>query len=68
MRKSFSLALVAALFFNATALAGLGSKKAAYIGGSTKDKDFPGAKENIEGDLLTNDERELRFVTKFNGS
>ncbi len=42
-------------------MAGLGSKKAAYQGGTTKDKDFPGAKQSVEGYLDTADESELRF-------
>jgi hypothetical protein len=68
MRKTIALALVAALSLNATAFAGIGSKKAAYVGGSTKDKDFPGAKESVEGELQTGDEKEMRFVAKHNGS
>ncbi|MFN7930283.1 MAG: hypothetical protein U0Y68_20625, partial [Blastocatellia bacterium] len=51
---------------NATALAGLGSKKAAYQGGTTKDKDFPGAKEGVEGTLNTGDEKELKFDYELN--
>jgi hypothetical protein len=68
MRKTIALTLAAVLCFNATAFAGLGSKKAAFVGGSTKDKDFPGAKKDIEGELQTGDEKELRFVAKFNNS
>lgn len=68
MRKTIALALIVVMCFNAVALAGLGSKKAAYVGGSTKDKDFPGAKDDVEGDLLTNNEKELQFVTKFKGN
>ncbi len=61
MKKSIALSLIACLLMNATALAGLGSKKAAYHGGSTKDKDFPGAKKEIEGTLNTGDEKDLKF-------
>ena len=51
MKKIIVLALLLSFVVNATALAGLGSKKAAYQGGTTKDKDFPGAKEGVEGTL-----------------
>jgi hypothetical protein len=45
MKKYTILTLVACLFLGSTVLAGLDSKKAAYYGGSTKDKDFSGAKK-----------------------
>lgn len=51
---------------NSITLAGLGSKKAAYQGGTTKDKDFPGAKEGVEGTLNTADEKELKFDYELN--
>lgn len=61
MRKAISFCLIIALFAPTTLMAGLGSKKAAYQGGTTKDKDFPGAKQSVEGYLDTADESELRF-------
>ncbi len=61
MRKVIALCLIASLFLSAAAMAGLDSKKAAYQGGSTKDKDFPGAKNAVEGYLDTGDENNLKF-------
>ena len=66
MKKSIALGLVLCLALNATAFAGLGSKKAAYQGGTTKDKDFPGVEKAVEGTLVTNDEKELKFEYKLN--
>ena len=40
---------------------GIDSKKAAYQGGSTKDKDFPGMKKPPEGTLNLDDQKELKF-------
>lgn len=48
------------------ALAGLGSKKAAYQGGTEKDKYFAGAKEAVEGVLDLENEKEMRFTYKLN--
>jgi len=61
MKKIIALSLIACLALNITVLAGLGSKKAAYHGGTTKDKDFPGVKEAVEGTLNTSDEKDLKF-------
>lgn len=47
-------------------LAGLDSKKAAYQGGTAKDRDFAGAKEAVEGILDTDDEKELKFQYQLN--
>lgn len=66
MKKIIVYALLFSLAFNTIALAGLGSKKAAYQGGTTKDKDFPGAKEGVEGTLNTSDEKELKFEYELN--
>ncbi len=41
--------------------AGLDGKKAAYQGGTTKDKDFPGMNKPPEGTLNLDDQKELRF-------
>lgn len=66
MKKSITMALLICLALNDSVLAGLNSKKAAYHGGTTKDKDFPGAKDAIEGILNTNNEKELIFEYKLN--
>lgn len=66
MRKIVIGSLIFCLILNPTALAGLDSKKAAYQGGSTKDKDFPGAKDAVEGKLNTSDEKELKFEYTLN--
>jgi hypothetical protein len=65
MKKYTTLNLVACLFLSSTILAGLDSKKAAYYGGSTKDKDFPGAKKAVEGLLHTGDDQAFRFEYKW---
>ena len=61
MKKIVALCLIACLVLNATAMAGINSKKAAYNGCTMKDKDFAGAKEAVEGTLDTSDEKELKF-------
>ena len=66
MRKAIAFCLMVSLFVPTIALAGLGSNKAAYQGGTTKDKDFPGAKKAVEGYLDTGDENELRFEYSLN--
>jgi hypothetical protein len=66
MRKAIAFCLIVSLFVPTIALAGLGSNKAAYQGGTTKDKDFPGAKKAVEGYLDTGDENELRFEYSLN--
>ncbi len=60
MKASIAALLILSLLIP-PAFAGLDSKKAAYQGGTTKDKDFPGVKEAVEGNLNTSDENELRF-------
>jgi hypothetical protein len=52
------------LLFNSVAFAGLNSKKAAFIGGTAKDKFFPNVTKPVEGDLMTNDEKLLKFTYK----
>lgn len=56
-----SIVLIIALFMPTTAMAGLGSKKAAYIGGTTKSNVFPSAKINVVG-RFTGDDQVLRFI------
>jgi hypothetical protein len=62
--RALALALCLSLILTPTAYA-LDSKKAAYIGGTATD--FTGAKKNIEGSLLLDNETELRFSHRFNG-
>lgn len=66
MKKLVVLTLLFTFALNSIAYAGLGGKKAAYQGGTTKDKDFPGAKESVEGTLDTADETHLKFAYKLN--
>ena len=66
MKKIIVFALLFSFVLNSMALAGLGSKKAAYQGGTTKDKYFPGAKEGVEGTLNTGSEKELVFEYELN--
>jgi hypothetical protein len=61
MRSAIALCLILALLTPSAAIAGIDSKKAAYQGGTTKDKDFPGAKKAVEGYLETGDENHLIF-------
>ncbi|MBK6799069.1 MAG: hypothetical protein IPG76_20390 [Acidobacteria bacterium] len=68
MRKLILFILVFSLIFNSTALAGIDSKKAAYQGGTTKERDFPGAKDPVEGVLNTGDEKNLKFEYAYNKS
>ena len=60
--RILALALCLTLFFVPSAYA-VGSKKAAYIGGTAPD--FKGAKKNVEGTLDLENEKELRFNHKF---
>ena len=64
MIKRISTALVLVLLCQSIALAGLGSKKAAYMGGSMAG--FKDVKKDIEGTLDTTNNDELRFVYKMN--
>jgi hypothetical protein len=68
MKKIIVFAVLISFALNPLALAGIGSKKAAYQGGTTKDKDFPGVKEAVEGSLNTSDEKELKFAYELNKS
>ena len=61
MKKITILTLVISLVLNAPVMAGLDGKKAAYHGGTMKDKNFAGAKEAVEGILNTGDEKDLKF-------
>jgi hypothetical protein len=59
MSKIVSVCLTVLLLLPSTALA-VGSKKAAYVGGTVAE--FKDAKKEVEGTLITTDEKELRFV------
>jgi hypothetical protein len=61
MKASIAVFLIVALICPSFALAGIGSKRAAYQGGTTKDRDFPGAKDAVEGNLSTGDPNDLKF-------
>ena len=66
MKRIISIIICVSFIFNVTVFAGLGSKKAAYQGGTTKDQDFPGSKGAVEGILNTSDEQSLKFTYKLN--
>jgi hypothetical protein len=66
MKKIISIVFCLTLLLNTTVLAGLDSKKAAYIGGSTKEKDFKSAKKEVEGNLNTSNEQTLNFEYTLN--
>ncbi len=66
MKKLIALCLIFSFITAATGLAGIGSRKAAYHGGTTREKDFLGAKEAVEGYLDTDNETELRFEYSLN--
>lgn len=68
MKKMFSMLILLSLLLNTTAFAfvGLDGKKAAYQGGTTKEKDFPGATKPVEGILNTTDEKLLKFEYSWN--
>lgn len=68
MRKLVPFILIFSLLFNSVTFAGVDSKKAAYQGGTTKDKDFPGSKDPVEGILNTGDEKLLKFEYVLNKS
>lgn len=66
LKKIIVFTLLVSLIGNVTVFAGLSSKKAAYQGGTTKDKDFAGAKESVEGNFITSDEIALKFDYELN--
>ncbi len=66
MKELTSVCLILALLIPSFAMAGIGSKNAAYQGGTTKDKYFPGAKKAVEGYLLDNDETQFKFEYDLN--
>lgn len=66
MKRFIASLIIISMFTSISAFAGVGSKKAAYQGGTTKDKDFPGMKNPPEGTLDLGNDKELRFTYKLN--
>jgi hypothetical protein len=64
MKVTISIILIFALLVP-SAFAGLSGDKAAYQGGTTKDKDFSGIKDAIEGNFVTSDDSALKFEYRF---
>ncbi len=62
MLKKTALALVFTLVFNTLAFAGLGSKEAAYVGGTVAG--FVNEKEPVVGHLDFSNNDEVKFVPK----
>jgi hypothetical protein len=60
LRKTIAFALVPILLLELTVLAGLDSKKSAYVGGTAAP--FLQAKDPIEGELRTNHPKDLQFA------
>jgi hypothetical protein len=65
-RQMIVCLIIFSLIATVPAQAGLNSKKTAYQGGSTKEKDFPGAKEAVEGILEVAGETEMKFTYAMN--
>jgi hypothetical protein len=61
MKKLITSILLSCIFFNVIAFAGIGSKEAAYQGGTMKESLFGGATKPVEGILNTDDEKEFKF-------
>lgn len=62
MKRLIAFSIVISLFSSLTVFAGgLDGKKAAYQGGTTKDRDFPGMKTPPVGKLNIDDQTELKF-------
>ena len=61
VKIAVSMVLIIALLMPTTAMAGLSSKKVAYIGGTTKNIVFPSAKKEVIG-RFTDDNLALRFI------
>ena len=67
MKKIIVLSIVISLFSNiAVFAAGLDGKKAAYQGGTTREKNFTGTKKPVEGILNTDNDKALIFEYKLN--
>lgn len=61
MKQTLAILLSICFLFNSFSFAGIDGKSAAYIGGSSKDRDFPGAKDMVEGKLDFSDEGAMKF-------
>src|SRR5215475_9787610 len=66
MKKNIILTLIVCLCLSPNVLAALAGTNATFVGGSTKDKDFPGAKKGVDGWLKAEDESALKFEYKLN--
>lgn len=66
MKKILLAVICMTLVFNSIAFAGLGSDKAAFQGGTMKEKLFPNSKKPVEGMLNTGDEKLFKFTYKIN--
>ncbi len=62
MKKLITSVVLSCLLFNIVAFAGIGSKEAAYQGGTMKESLFGGATKPVEGILNTDDEKDLKFT------
>jgi hypothetical protein len=65
MKKAIIITLIICIALNIPVIAGIGGKKAAYYGGTMKEKFLPEAKDPVEGTLNTGDEKELKFQCKW---
>ncbi|MBK6589859.1 MAG: hypothetical protein IPG22_16350 [Acidobacteria bacterium] len=66
MKRILTSLILISLFATSSVFAGIDSKGAAYQGGTTKDKDFPGMKKPAEGKLDLDNTKELVFSYKLN--
>ena len=66
MRKALAAFLMFFLLLPCECIPGLGSRKAGYQGGTTRDRDFHGVQKAVEGYLVTDSETELQFEYSLN--
>ena len=66
MKRIITSIILISVFATTTVFAGIDGKGAAYQGGTTKDKDFPGMKKPAEGKLDFDNQKELVFKYKLN--
>jgi hypothetical protein len=67
LKNILSALILISLVGQSIAFAGIGSKQAAYFGGSTKDADFPGAKGEVVGTLEAGNNDKLIFRHNLGG-
>ena len=69
MKRLVAFSIIISLFSTSTIFAlGLDGKKAAYQGGTAKEKYFPGTKKPVEGTLNLENANELKFEYVLNKS